>query len=116
MKSLGDIISERLLDNLKYPEELKEYYKEQSKEETKKRNHAIDCFRNRVNKQRQLHGYKPLSFLAVKMKMYAFKELDELRWFWKYCEDNGQKFDKDGKKYTFSRIFFASLDTKKFTK
>lgn len=110
---IGDILLEKLKFAEQSPEALVAHYKAQSKEEYKKREFAIQCFQKRVNGQLELNGYKGRSFGYYKLALYALTEVSDLRWFWKYCQENGNKFDKNKNKYTFSRIFFSSLDTKK---
>lgn len=110
---ISDILLERLILAEQNPLLLKEFYKNQSKEDKKKYNEAIECFRVRLNKDRRGTKYKDLTFMPVRMKMYALKELDDLKWAWKVCATYATTRDKLGNRNTFSKAWFGMFDTKK---
>lgn len=67
------------------------------------REDLIEQFRERLNLERIGTKYKPLSFMAVKMKVHHLSDHD-LKYLWSICKDS-----KGG----FSKCFFGSLKAKK---
>lgn len=119
MTNIKDILLERLKLAEQNPEAFKEFYKNQSKEETKKRNFAIKCFQERINKDRKECDLKPIPFMAVYSKMNALKEIQDFRWFWVVCSKYSKTYRKErdikGRpiRNQFSTVFFGALDCKK---
>lgn len=69
---------------------------------------AVKCFQDRINKDRAKAGQKPLPYMAIKSKLAAVLEIDDLRSFYKTCCD--YKYKKKGN--TFSKAFFGGLKIK----
>lgn len=112
---IGDILTKQLSLAEKNPEALKQFYVQQSKEETKKRNFAIKCFQDRVNKDRKQSYQKALPFIVFYQKLYALKEIYDLKWFWVVCTKYSNTYRKErdikGKpiRNSFSACFFGAL-------
>ena len=66
---------------------------------------AVKAFTDRINADRKKEKKPPITFMAVRMKLLALKEIDDLRAFYKTCLDYRRK--KKGN--TFSKAFFGSL-------
>lgn len=119
MNSIRNILLERISFAEKNPEALKEFYKNQSKEDTKKYNEAIKCFQTRLNADIRRLNLKELPFMAVRMKMYALKEISDLKWCWQVCAKYATTYskEKDSKgrpiRNTFYRCWWAMFNTKK---
>lgn len=69
---------------------------------------AVQFFQKRVNKDRKKEKQPELSFIAIRQKLVALKEIDDLRWFYLQCLEYIPK--KKGN--TFSKCFFGSLKIK----
>lgn len=79
------------------------------KEYQKKWAEAVQFFQKEVNKDRAKEKLPTLSFMAVRQKLIALNEIDDLRWFYKQC----LIYSKNKKSNTFSRCFFGALKWKK---
>lgn len=118
MKPLADILKERIELSERNPQGLKIFYATQGKELAKKRNFAIKCFTDRINKDRKASGLKDLPFVAISQKLYCLREIEDLKWMWKLCAKYATTFakEKDIKgrplRHTFSECFFGSLKIK----
>lgn len=112
MLSFTDILKERLQTAQKSPDELKAFYKKQSIENNKKRAFAIQCFQQKVNKDREKERLKPVTFMAVRMKLLALYEINDLRWFYTHCLKYSYTKDLTGKRNTFSKCFYGGLKLK----
>jgi len=110
MESIADILKSRIE---KFNSNPIEVLKTLGKEYKKNWNNGVNYFLIEINKDRQKEGLEPLKFIAIRQKLSHIKEIDDLRWFYYNCKQNGIKLDKTGKPYTFSRIFFSSLNTNK---
>lgn len=116
ISSMTNILQARLQAYTKNPEEEN---KRKGKEYQKKWAEAVEFFRIRLNKDRKKAGQVPLPFIAVRQKLVALKEIDDLRWFYLVCQkySNTWQKERDAKGYpvrnTFHRCFFGALDTKK---
>jgi len=110
MQSLTDILSSRLLSYNQNPEKA---LKEKSTEYQKKWNEGVRCFQEQINIERKQVGLPPLPFIAIRSKLVALKEVDDLRYFYGQCQAYAKTRDKKtGKWNSFSRIFFGALKVK----
>lgn len=77
-------------------QEIIKIYKDQ-KEEIKisERSELVKRFIDKLNTNRVDNGFKklPASFYAIKMADAGLKEVSDLYWFYRYCED-GRDFSK----------------------
>jgi hypothetical protein len=111
MQSIGDILKERLESFQKNPELS---LKQKSKDYQKKWNEGVEFFRIKINQDRKKDKQLPLPFIAVRQKLVALKEIDDLRWFYLQCVKYSNTYQKllvNGKpvRNTFSRCFFGAL-------
>lgn len=91
----------------------KEYLKVKGKERNKAYNDAVKCFVDRINKDRRKEKKEPVLFIAVRMKLGALKEVDDLRTWYKTCLEYSYTKDKvTGKRNTFSKGFFGGTKCK----
>lgn len=109
MFNLADILKERIA---KYNSLGKNAFKDESKEYNKTWANAVNHFKLRINKDRNKEGLTDLSFIVVRQKLLALKEIDDLRWFYFHCLKYSGTKDKNGKKNTFSKAFFGALKIK----
>lgn len=109
MKSLGDILKERIGD---YNKVGTEWANNKSKEYIKSWNNGVKFFLVEINKDRKKEGLPPVSFMAVRQKLLALREIDDLRWFYYHCKKYAATKDKTGKKNTFSKCFWGALKIK----
>ena len=103
---IGDILKERLT---KYQDSPDTYFKNKSKEYQKSWNNAVNFFLLRINKDRKKDGLQPVSFVSVRLKLSALREIDDLRSFYLCCEKYSKTKDKEGRYNTFSKCFYGSL-------
>lgn len=74
---------------------------------------AVQFFQIRLNKDRKRDKMPELSFIAVRQKLVALREVDDLRWFYKQCCEYARKKDPARKiRYTFSMCFFGATKIK----
>lgn len=112
---IGDILQDRIKQ---YEKLGGEALKIESKDYQKKWAFAVKCFTDRINKDRKASGLKPLTFIAVRQKLVALREIDDLRWFYRECLRYSTTYAKEkdikGKplRHTFSQCFFGSLRIK----
>lgn len=110
--TIGNILKDRLEAFQKSPELS---LKQKSKDYQKKWNDAVEFFRIKLNKDRAKAKQHPLPFIAVRQKLVALKEIDDLRWFYLQCVkySNTYQKERDAKGYpvrnTFHRCFFGAL-------
>ena len=109
MQSIGDILKNRIEAFNSNPLEA---LKTLGKEYQKKWNNGVNHFLIEINKDRKREGLPEYKFIVIRQRLAHIKELEHLRWFYYQCKKNGDKLDKTGKPYTFSRIFNHSLDLK----
>jgi hypothetical protein len=70
---------------------------------------GVNFFLIEINKDRA-NEKKPLTtFMAVRQKLLALKEISDLRWFYYVCKKYSRTFDKEGDKNTFSKCFWGAL-------
>lgn len=108
MNSLQDILKEKIIAYKENPN-LEEALKKNGKEYSKKWNEGINYFLKEINKERKKENQTELSFIAIRQKLVALKEIDDLRWFYYHCKKYATTKDKQGKKNTFSKCFFGAL-------
>lgn len=110
MQSIGDILKSRIEAFKNNPVQALEFI---GKDYQKKWNNGVNFFLIEINKDRKKEGLKDLSFVAVRQKLIALKEIDDLRYFYSMCKKYSYTKDKvTGKKNTFSKCFFGSLRIK----
>lgn len=80
----------------------------EGREYQKKWAEAVQFFQNRINKDRLKTGGKPVVFMAVRNKLEAIHEIDDLRWFYTQCS----LYIRKKKGNTFSKCFFGALKIK----
>ncbi len=106
MISLQDILKQRIEEFKKNPVDSIIL---QSKKYQKDWNFAVKCFQERINKDRKKEKKPTIVFMAVRMKLLALKEIDDLRWFYRECLKYSYTKDKNGIKNTFSKCFWGAL-------
>ena len=108
---IGNILKERLESFSKNPELS---LKQKSKDYQKKWNEAVEFFRIKINQDRRRAKQPELPYIAIRQKLVALKEIDDLRWFYLQCVKYSNTYQKllvNGKpvRNTFSRCFFGAL-------
>lgn len=108
--SIGDILKDRIEAFKANPESA---LKVKSTEYNKKWNEAVKFFQIRINKDRKKAKQPELEFMAIRQKLVALKEIDDLRWFYRECAKYAGTYPKGSKiRNTFSKCFFGALKTK----
>ena len=112
--NLQDILKQRLED---YKQNPQQSLKIKGKEYQKKWNEAVGYFRIKINKDREKEKLPEVSFIQVRMKLVALKEIDDLRWFYRECIRYSNTYQKklvNNKpiRNTFSRCFYGALKVK----
>jgi hypothetical protein len=112
--SIQDILKQRLEEYKKNPQES---LKLKGKEYNQKWNDAVGYFRIQINKDRARAKLPEVSFIQVRMKLIALKEIDDLRWFYRECIRYSNTYEKkiiNNKpvRNTFSKCFFGALKLK----
>lgn len=107
--NIGDILKDRIEAFNKHPEKA---LKEKSANYQKQWNYGVKCFQIEINKERAKDKQAPLPFIAIRQKLVALKEIDDLRWFYYHCIKYSKTKDKLGKWNTFNKCFFGSLKFK----
>ncbi len=111
MENIQDILKERI-ESFNKGTHLESFEKE-GKEYNKKWNEAVEFFRIRVNKDRKKDNLPAMTFIGVRQKLIALKEIDDLRWFYRECSKYAGTKSKEGDNNTFSKAFFGALKTVK---
>lgn len=111
MESLSNILQERLLAYQNNPVEAE---KRRSVAYNKAWNKAVNFFVLRINKDNKKEKKAPTKFIAVRMKLLALREIDDLRFFYRECAKYAGTFQKErvnGKpvRNTFKRAFYGAL-------
>lgn len=107
MNSLSDILKERIEQFEKNPQA---YLKNKSVSYQKDWNFAVRCFQERINKDRKKAKQSDLPFIAIRQKLVALKEIDDLRWFYRECLKYSGTYPKGSKiRNTFSKCFWGAL-------
>lgn len=109
MQTLSDILQDRIKAFNENPEKA---LKLKSIEYNKKWNYAVKCFQVAINEDREKDGLEPIDFMAVRQKLIALREIDDMRYFFNQCKKYSKTKDKNGKQNSFSRCFFGSLKVK----
>ncbi len=90
----------------------KEYLSKKGKSYNKDWAYGVKCFQVALNKEQDKAKLPPYEFMAVRQRLIALKEIDELRWFYKECIKYSRKKDKQGKKQSFGKIFWGATRLK----
>lgn len=106
METIENILKERLK---KFKEDPQKSLKLKSSEYNKKWNYGVKCFQVAINDERKKTNLDPIDFMAVRQKLIALREIDDLRWFFYHCKKYATTKDKQGKQNTFSKCFFGAL-------
>lgn len=106
MQSIGDILKSRIEAFNKDPVLA---IKTVGKEYQKKYSKGIDFFVLEINKERKQQGLPELPYIAIRQKLIALKEINDLRWFYGVCKKYSTTKDKQGNQNTFSKAFFGAL-------
>lgn len=112
MLSLQDILKDRIESFKQNP---KEALKVKSAEYQKSWNNGVKFFQAELNKERKREKLPELPFIAVRQKLIALKEIDDLRWFYYHCKKYSNTKDKQGRKNSFSKCFWGALRIKKLS-
>lgn len=80
----------------------------EGKEYQKKWAEAVQFFQKIINKERSKSKQTELPFMAIRSKLIALREIDDLRWFYKQC----LIYRQSKKGNTFSKCFFVALKIK----
>lgn len=109
--SIQDILKQRLQD---YHNDTQKAFVSKGKEYQKNWNNAVGFFRIKINKDREKAKLPEVSFIQVRMKLVALKEIDDLRWFYRECLRYSNTYEKklvNGKpvRNTFSKCFWGAL-------
>lgn len=107
--SIQSILKERIEAFEKNPEKA---LIEKGKDYNKKWAEGVKCFQVAINEERKREGQTDVPFIAVRQKLVALKEVDDLRWFFFHCKKYAKTKDKLGKWNTFNKCFFGALKTK----
>lgn len=114
MQQINNILIERYKEYYKNPEATEKLMIARGKEYSKKWNKCVGFFMDRINKDMIKDGKKPLPFMAYRSKLVALIEVEDLRWYWFYCQKVSSIKDLKGNpKYTFGQIFWKGLEVKK---
>lgn len=109
MLDLASILKDRIEA---FKADPKKALKLKSVEYQKHWNYGVKCFQVAINEDREKEKLEPVEFMAVRQKLVALKEIDDLRYFFHQCKKYAKTKDKSGKQNTFSRCFFGALKTK----
>jgi hypothetical protein len=105
MENISNILQERIKAFNENPQKA---FKLKSVEYNKQWNYAVKCFQVAINEDRKKEDKEPVDFMAVREKLRALREIDDLRYFFKVCKI----YSKKKKGNTFSKCFFGALKTK----
>lgn len=106
MLNISDILKDRIKSFAESPEKSLE---RKSVEYQKKWNEGVKCFQTEINKERKKDKMSEVPFIAVRQKLVALKEVDDLRWFYYHCKKYAKTKDKLGNWNTFGKCFFGAL-------
>lgn len=114
MISIQDILKDKFDQYQKNPIEASQLH---GLEYGKKWNEAVQFFQIRINKDRKKDKKLPIPFIAVRMKLVALREIDDLRWFYRECVRYATTYQENrinGRpiRNTFSRCFYGALKIK----
>lgn len=104
---LADILKERIEQ---FNADPKKALKEKSVQYNKDWNFAVNCFKERINKDMRKAKRKEFTFIVIRQKLLALREVDDLRWFYRECLKYAGTYPKGSKiRNTFSKCFFGAL-------
>lgn len=108
--SIQDILKARFEEYSKNPEAT---LKQKGKEYNKKWNEAVNFFVLRINVDRKKAKKPFVTFIQVRMRLVALREIDDLRWFYRECLRYAGTYEKklvNGKpvRNTFSKCFYGA--------
>lgn len=107
MDSISNILQERLLAYQSNPVEAE---KRRSIAYNKAWAEAVNYFVLRINKDNKKEKRPPTTFIAVRQKLVALREIDDLRFFYTMCLKYSNTKDKVTlKRNTFKKCFYGSL-------
>lgn len=106
MLNLQDILKDRIEAFKKNPELAA---KKIGSDYNKSWNKGVQFFQLEINKDRKREKRPEVEFMAVRQKLVALKEIDDLRWFFFHCKKYSRTKDKLGNKNSFSKCFFGAL-------
>lgn len=110
MLSIADVLKEKIELYKSQPDDV--VLKRMSSEYQKAWAYGVQCFQKRINKDRKREKKPEVCFMAVRQKIVALREIDDLRWFYRQCCAYARKKDPERKKiYTFSMCFFGATMT-----
>jgi len=110
MQSTEDILKERIEAFRQNP---KESLRVKGKEYQKDWNYAVNCFKERINKDMRKEKKPEFDFIVVRQKLVALKEIDDLRWFYRECCKYAGTYPKGSRvRNTFSKCFWGALKIK----
>lgn len=108
MESIQELLKIRLEKFKANPTEaLKTIHKEYQQQ----RSNGINFFVIEINKDRKKENLPELPYIAIRQKLIALREIDDLRWFYKECKKYATTKDKAGNQNTFSKCFWGALKT-----
>ena len=105
LTSIQEILSKRIESSKE--NRLENQIQDDAKTYSKKWAEAIQFFQVQINKDRAKSKQPPLPFMAIRSKLVALREIDDLRWFYTQCLKYSRK-----KGNTFSKCFFGALKVK----
>ena len=113
-QTIQDILKQRFSDYQNNPEET---LKKKSKEYQKSWNDAVNFFVLRINKDQKKQNKPDYTFIRIRMRLVALREIDDLRWFYRECLRYSNTYEKkliNGKpvRNTFSKCFFGATKIK----
>lgn len=113
-QTIQDILKQRFAEYQKDPQET---LKKKSKEYQKNWNDAVNYFLLRINKDQKKQGKPEYTFIRIRMRLVALREIDDLRWFYRECLRYSNTYEKklvNGKpvRNTFSKCFFGATKVK----
>lgn len=111
MISIQDILKEKITAYEENPD-LVDLFRKKGKEYSKKWNEGVNFFLKEINKERKKENQTELSFISIRQKLIALKEIDDLRWFYYHCKKYANTKDKQGRQNTFNKCFFGALKIK----
>ena len=109
--SISDILKARFEEYSKNPEAT---IKQKSKEYNKKWNEAVNFFVLRINKDRKKFKKPLVTFIQIRQRLVALREVDDLRWFYRECLQYSYTYSKKQfvngypVRNTFSKCFFGA--------
>lgn len=103
--SIQEILSKRI--EAHQNDTLEQQFIKDGKEYQKNWAKGVQFFQIAINKDRKKEGLKDLPFMAIRQKLVAIREIDDMRWFYRQCLAYSRKKGKN-----FSMCFFGALKIK----